>query len=64
MYGIADFDREKYDNAIGFLKDLAKISFIEKAILVNVKIEGISTMDELMSVMRDLYTQLKRKAND
>lgn len=64
MYGIADFDREKYDNAIKFLKELAKISFIEKAILVNVKIEGISSMDGLISVMRDLYTQLKRNVND
>ena len=61
MFGITDFDQKQYDNAMSFLLPMASKEFIEKAILFNVKIESATKMEELLEIIRDLYSQLKKQ---
>ena len=61
MYGIADFDSAKYDNALSFIIPMASKEFVEKVIGFNVKLESTSTMDGLLEIMRDLYYKNKKQ---
>ena len=61
MFGITDFDQKQYDNAMSFLLPMASKEFIEKAISFNVKIESATKMEELLEIIRDLYSQFKKQ---
>ena len=61
MFGIADFDQKQYDNAMSFLLPMASKEFIEKVLAFNVNVESATKMEELLEIMRDLYSQLKKQ---
>ena len=61
MFGIANFDQNQYDNAMSFLLPMASKEFIEKVLAFNVKVESTSTMEGLLEIMRDLYSQIKKQ---
>ena len=61
MFGIADFDEKQYGKAMSFLLPMASREFIEKVLGLNVKVESATKMEELLEIMRDLYSQLKKQ---
>ena len=61
MFGITDFNQKQYDNAMSFLLQMASKEFVEKVIGFNVKLESTSTMDGLLEIIRDLYSQIKKQ---
>lgn len=61
MFGITDFNQKQYDNAMSFLFPMASKEFIEKVLAFNVKVESATKMEELLEIMRDLYSQLKKQ---
>lgn len=61
MFGIANFDQNQYDNAMSFILPMASKEFIEKVLAFNVKVESTSTMEGLLEIMRDLYSQIKKQ---
>ena len=61
MFGITDLNQKQYDNAMSFLLQMASREFIEKVLAFNAKVESATRMEELLEIMRDLYSQLKKQ---
>ena len=58
---IKDFNQSSYDNAMNHLSVLMGSRNVEKSVRFMAILEGVSDMEQLINLMRRLYSQIKNQ---